>query len=242
MLAAALLVIALGGLVWFLKGDLAEYRLFKRLPDTGSRQRRYRLWIAKAGIAFALPALIGLALLGRLDALVAMPSELATARDLIPRVDGDLSGFLGGVLGGAATGGLILGVVIRLRKDRRVPQPLGDIGSLMPRNRAEIRHTAALSVAAGVTEELAFRLYLPLLIALLTGSAVAGFLIAVALFGAMHGYQGWVGVAATSVVGLLMTAMYLMTGALWIAILLHTLIDLNALVLRPALAGAWRNT
>jgi len=38
----------------------------------------------------------------------------------------------------------------------------------------------------------------------------------------------------------LMAAVYLMTGSLWLAMLLHALIDLNSLVLRPALTGAWR--
>lgn len=242
MLAAALLVIALGGLVWFMKGDLGEYRRFKALSDTISRQRRYRLWIAKAIIAFAAPALVGLALLGRLDALVVIPPEFAAVRALLPRFDGDTSGFLGGLLGGAAVGGLVVGVLVAVRGRQRLPKPLGNIGSLIPRNRPEIAHTAALSLAAGVTEELAFRLFLPLLIAVVTGNALLAFAVALTLFGAMHLYQGWIGVVATTCVGLLMTAVYAMTGSLWIAMLLHTLIDLNGLVVRPILAGAWRAT
>jgi hypothetical protein len=31
-----------------------------------------------------------------------------------------------------------------------------------------------------------------------------------------------------------------MTGELWLAMVLHALIDLNSLVLRPILTGAWR--
>jgi membrane protease YdiL (CAAX protease family) len=109
----------------------------------------------------------------------------------------------------------------------------------MPRNRPEMVHAAMLSVAAGITEELAFRLYLPLLIALITGNALLAFAVAALLFGAMHLYQGWKGVAATMVVGLVMTAVYLMTGALWLAMLLHALIDLNGLVVRPLLSSSF---
>ena len=37
-----------------------------------------------------------------------------------------------------------------------------------------------------------------------------------------------------------MTALYLMTGALWVVMLIHVVIDLNGLVLRPIMAGALR--
>ena len=97
-----------------------------------------------------------------------------------------------------------------------------------------------MSVAAGISEELAFRLFLPLLVALVTGNAFVAFGVAVAAFGAMHVYQGRAGVIATTLVGALMAAIYLMTGELWLAMVLHALIDLNSLVLRPALSGAWR--
>ena len=43
---------------------------------------------------------------------------------------------------------------------------------------------------------------------------------------------------ATTLVGVVMTAVYLITGALWLAMLLHALIDLNGLVLRPWLSSS----
>ena len=75
ILPNVLLLVTIMSLVWFLRGDLLGYRRIKRLPDTASRQKTYRLWIAKAAIAFVLPAVIGLALLGRLDALVTVPPD-----------------------------------------------------------------------------------------------------------------------------------------------------------------------
>lgn len=233
-----LLISALAAIAWFLKGDLGEYRRFKALSDTAARQRRYRLWIAKAVLAFALPALVGLALLGRLAALTTLPAEFATARALLSDFTGGPSAFLTGMVGGAAVGGLVVGILAAMRRKRGPVAPLGDVGALVPRNRPETAHAAMLSVAAGITEELAFRLYLPLLIALVTGSALLAFALATLIFGAMHLYQGWKGVAATMVVGLVMAAVYLMTGALWVAMLLHALIDLNGLVLRPWLSSS----
>jgi membrane protease YdiL (CAAX protease family) len=239
MMPLILLLAALAAIAWFLNGDLGEYRRFKALSDTAARQRRYRLWIAKAVLAFALPALVGLALLGRLNALTSLPAEFAAARAQLPEFTGGPSAFLTGMVGGAAVGGLVVGILAATRRKRGPVAPLGDVGALMPRNRPEMVHAAMLSVAAGITEELAFRLYLPLLIALITGNALLAFAVAALLFGAMHLYQGWKGVAATMVVGLAMTAVYLMTGALWLAMLLHALIDLNGLVVRPLLSSSF---
>ncbi|MCP8891779.1 CPBP family intramembrane glutamic endopeptidase [Sphingomonas faeni] len=240
ILPNALLLATLMSLVWFLKGDLLGYRRIRRLPDTASRQKTYRLWIAKAVIAFVLPAIIGLALLGRLDAIVAVPREFDALRRLLPSLAGDSRAELLGMIGGSALGGLVIGAVLATRRNWRILKTIGNVGSLLPRNRAEIAHAAAMSIAAGISEELAFRLFLPLLVALVSGNAFVAFGVAIALFGAMHLYQGRAGVIATTLVGALMAAIYLMSGELWLAMLLHALIDLNSLALRPALTGAWR--
>ncbi|MBE2993589.1 CPBP family intramembrane metalloprotease [Sphingomonas sp. CFBP 13603] len=240
ILPNVLLLVTIMSLVWFLKGDLLGYRRIKRLPDTASRQKTYRLWVAKAAIAFVLPAVIGLTLLGRLDALLTVPPEFDTLRTLLPSFEGDSRAELLGMIGGSAFGGLIIGAVLATRGNWRILKTIGNVGSLLPRNRPEIAHAAAMSIVAGVSEELAFRLFLPLLVALVSGSAFVAFGVAVAAFGAMHLYQGRAGVIATTLVGALMAAVYLMTGELWLAMVLHALIDLNSLALRPALTGAWR--
>ncbi len=46
-----------------------------------------------------------------------------------------------------------------------------------------MKYAAALSVMAGVTEEAFFRLYLPLLVAMVTGQAGIGFVASLILFG-----------------------------------------------------------
>ncbi len=242
ILPNALLIVTFMALLWFLRGDLLGYRRIKRLPDTASRQKTYRLWIAKAAIAFVLPAIIGLALLDRLDALTTVPPEFDALRTLLPSLAGNSRVELLGMIGGSALGGLIIGALLATRGNWRILKTIGNVGSLLPRNRPEIAHAAAMSIAAGISEELAFRLFLPLLVALVSGSAFVAFGVAVAAFGAMHLYQGRAGVIATTLVGALMAAVYLMTGELWLAMVLHALIDLNSLALRPALTGAWRAT
>ena len=114
---------------------------------------------------------------------------------------------------------------------------LGDFSALLPRNRAELAHAAALSINAGLTEELFFRLTLPLLFVLVIGNVWVAFALAAIVFGLAHLYQGLVGVVATTAVGVLLTAFYLASGSIWIAVLVHAAIDLVGLVLRPLLDG-----
>jgi membrane protease YdiL (CAAX protease family) len=240
---AALLTVQLAAVWWFLKGDLASWRVFQGLADTGSRQKRYWRWTVKPWIAFALPSLAGLLLLGRSEALTRMPPEFARAAAWLPHVAGEAlrmmiaSAGLGLVLGTAA-----VVVLTRLRRSDRPVGTIGDIGAILPRNRAELLPAALLSVTAGITEEVTFRLFVPLLLTLLTGSAMLAFAATALLFGVLHLYQGWPGVVATTVLGLVLSAVYLMAGLLWLPVLLHVLIDLNGLFVRPLLLGAWRRS
>ena len=242
---AILLVLVLAALAWFTRDDVAEYQRFKALVTSRERRRRYLVWIAKQLGYFALPVLIGLALIGRLGALATMPPEFAPLAAYLPsqaRIDAMFNGDMAlGLLIGVGFVGAGLGLRFAVRgKSKRPVGTVGDIQALLPRNRAEIVCGALLSVSAGVTEELMFRLFLPLLIVLVTGNAVAAFAAPVIIFGLMHRYQGPVGVIATTIVGALFAALYLATRSLAIAMAVHALLDLNGMVLRPALTGALR--
>ncbi len=147
--------------------------------------------------------------------------------------------FARGALIGAAVGVVVLvvwGVFWARPKegDRSVEvDTLGDIAALLPRNRAELRYGWGLSINAGVVEELLFRLALPATLFAVWPSAVFAVVTSLVVFGVMHAYQGLAGVLGTLVFGAIMMAVFLLTGSIVWAIVLHALFDLRSLVLIP---------
>ena len=216
--------------VLLLIGALGCVAAFARpRPAPPSRTARYGRWIGRALGWFALPTIVALALLGRLGALSTLPAEFAAARALLPAMAP--RDVVTGALAGTA-----IGLVAAGWRARRGGRPIGRPGALMPRRRAELPWGAAVAIVAGVAEEPFFRLLLPLLVVLAGGDAVAGTVLSALIFAGLHRYQGWRGTIATGAFGLVMAAMYLISGALWLVVLLHVLIDLNGLVLWPALS------
>lgn len=240
LLPPVLLVVALLSLTAFLGGS--RWRPPRPRLDTGGvRHRRFARMAARSLLYFGAVALVSLVLLGRLDALATFPVELLPARDLaIGWAGGALSlDRLGwAMLGGVAIGGIAAGLLER--RGRRIG--LGDVEAILPRSPGELGWGAVLAIEAGVTEELFFRLLIPLLVAMTGGDAMAGMAMGVLLFGGAHAYQGWKGVLATMLVGALFAAIYLLSASLIAVIVLHIAIDLNALVLRPVVSGRvrWR--
>ena len=242
--AALLLTLCLAQLVYFLRNDRADYAAFKLLVNTSDRQRRFRHWIIKSFLFFSGTSLVALTLLRRLPALHIFPPEFTPIaeklRQHIPHIHLS-SAFLAGFLPGVLIGGVAIGIVLAKRSASNAGTlALGDIAPLMPRNWPETAHTAVLSLNAGLGEELYFRLLLPLLLTAVTGNALAAFLVATLLFGAVHAYQGVVGVVATTVLGAVFTAIYLATGTIWIPVALHAALDLLGLVVRPTIARLLR--
>lgn len=100
------------------------------------------------------------------------------------------------------------------------------LARILPRSRTEKLLFAFLSLAAGIGEELAFRAFaLPALV-LVTGSTTGGVLLSSAAFGLLHGYQGWIGIFRTGLMGLVLAVTFVFTGSLWPGILAHTALDL----------------
>ena len=239
MAAALWLAAALASLALFLRGGTRHYRWLYR-PGGDSRRRRFLLRALRPTLHFALLTLVALVALGRLDTLATLPAEFAAARVAAIDLAGGtmpLDVLAWSTLGGLAVGGVIAGLVERWRGR---PVTLGDVGSVLPSTRGELAWGALLSVTAGATEELFFRLLLPLLLVLCGIPGVAAFALACVLFGAAHRYQGAAGMVATALVGAVLTLAYLLSGSLVAAVLLHVVIDLNALVVRPVLSGRVR--
>jgi membrane protease YdiL (CAAX protease family) len=236
--SAAALALALAAYAYFFRGDFGRLSALAALRPPGWRRRRYRVWIAKSWILFAGPALVGVALMGQLGAVTMLPPAflpLALEAGYPAPIFGE------GIAIGLVAGSLIGAVWTLLRRRKgKPPAMLGDFSTLLPREAGEGWLAAASAVSAGITEELYFRLLVPLAIAELTGSALAGFAVATVLFALAHRYQRWLGVLATGLVGALFAWLYLQIGALWVAMVAHAAVDLNGLVLRPALVGMLR--
>ncbi len=89
------------------------------------------------------------------------------------------------------------------------------------------------AVVTGISEEIYFRLALPLLLLPLTGNVFWAFGIGSMIFGAFDLYQGARGVIQTAIVGLYLSAIYVGSGQLWVIVVLHALMNLNSTILRP---------
>src|SRR3546814_7429585 len=132
----------------------------------------YTTLFRSAFVLFAEPALLGLALLGRLDALAVLPGEfgrLAVAAGYPLPIGWLVLEVLAGLFVGALLGG---GWALWRRRRGKAPAMLGDFSLLLPRGRGEMLHAAASALAAGITAELYFRLLLPLTIALVNGNEI----------------------------------------------------------------------
>jgi hypothetical protein len=109
-------------------------------------------------------------------------------------------------------------------KQAEVRDKVGALEVIVPRTPAEGNAFGFLSFTAGVCEEI---LYRGLLLGAL--SAVIGIWPAVAvssvIFGLGHAYQGGTGILKTGLVGLAMALLTVFSGTIWIAALLHMVID-----------------
>ncbi len=123
---------------------------------------------------------------------------------------------------------LQLGSVARLAPDRRVAArpKLGALEFLLPHDAQEQRWFIALSLTAGVCEELLYRGYLPWFFSPWLGRPLAMLVVAVA-FGLSHLYQGRNGAIKATIAGAAMGGIVLATGSLTPAMIVHALTDIG---------------
>lgn len=233
-LAAALLSVGLVALfvARAIRKDRREYARFRRYRSTARRQAMMRRWLIESLVLFGGTAVVVLVL------TFPVVAPLLSATQAVPAMawlrDALASGLGAGLVIGTVVGGVLLTVwgVRGARREGGIIM-VGDIAALLPRNRPELGWGAALSVNAGIVEEGLFRLALPALLVIVTGEPISAFVLAALIFGALHAYQGWVGVLATTVVGLLFTLLYVASGSIVLAMLVHALFDLRTLVVIP---------
>ena len=101
---------------------------------------------------------------------------------------------------------------------------IGDLEFMMPRNNTELGRFYAVSATAGIVEETLWRGYMfwylghimPLWAAAIVTSVIFGF---------GHIYQGVANVPKIILVGGVFAGLYLLTGSLWLPMLLHAVFD-----------------
>lgn len=147
---------------------------------------------------------------------------------LMPR----LTWGLGGVLIG--TVGIVIAVQVQMANlagdpqlVARIRERLAPAGKLLPATVGEWPRFAVFAVTAGICEELLFRGFIQWMLLSYVGLWPA-VVLQVVSFGVAHAYQGVPGMLRTGFVGAFLTAVVLLSGSLYPAMLLHALMDLQA--------------
>lgn len=193
----------------------------RRAQDPKALTGMFRTWIACAWGSAAVA----------LGVLAVSPG--AALSDLGLRLPDDLSRTFG-IIAGAAIGMTAMALIVR-RYGPAVQQDA--VTSMHPRTAAERGWAAAMSVTAGICEEIVYRGFLIALgVGVLGLDVKPAALLALALFVLGHLYQGRQGMLLVGLTGGGLTYLYLSTGSLVLPIVVHAVIDIMALVVIPALA------
>lgn len=142
---------------------------------------------------------------------------------------------------------LLIATPLRIVRQRRLRggnpnRPATRAAPMLPATARERWLATAVSITAGVTEEITYRgLFIAAGVGLLHVPAWLAAVLSAAVFGVGHRYQGVRGMIGTGVLGLVFAALYLVSGNLLIPIVMHVLIDVLALVVAPAFSRGGRS-
>ena len=117
-------------------------------------------------------------------------------------------------------------VIVFDRIQRTMGRPKDPIvAALLPRTRTEKWGFVALSLAAGLGEELAYRAYLITTLYVAIPSFWLAALVSSLAFGTLHAYQGLAGIVAVALVGFILAASFFLSGSLIPAMISHAALD-----------------
>lgn len=223
--------LSLAGLDWparamttFLLGPLPalmilQTRLLDRLPTDAEREAVY------FSSAFSVWIMAALAM-------------LAARHSGLTRVDLRLEAIPPALLLVSATLTTLAGLAIMAAGRLLNVSESALVDYLIPRTTPEKIAFAGLSFSAGIAEELIFRSFLIGVLAQASGSLTLAVAVSVAAFAVTHAYQGLVGIVRVTLLGLVLTAPFLLTGSVYPSMIAHTVLDLLAgLVLADWLAA-----
>jgi membrane protease YdiL (CAAX protease family) len=133
------------------------------------------------------------------------------------------------------TAGLLIVVLIIAHQERSageeayagVRRRVSHIERMLPHDARELRWFSAVAITAGVCEELLYRGYLIWYLHHWMSLALAVAAAAI-IFGVGHFYQGPRGMFLTACVGAFLAAVYLVSGSLVAAMVIHALMDLHS--------------
>ena len=107
----------------------------------------------------------------------------------------------------------------------RVKSGFGALFLLVPRNGRELARFNVLSVTAGIVEETLWRGFLIWYLGQFMPVWAAAIISATG-FGVAHGYQGLANIPRITLVGTVFAGLFVLTGSLWLPIILHAAVDL----------------
>lgn len=228
---AGILATVVVGLIVFVQPRRGRRR-FEQLKidvllDPTARLRWYRRSIATAWIMTGIVAVIGLLARG-------------AGHDIgLPAATSDEAGAQGWIISIEMLIVIpISALILRSEKpriQRLVRRQIGHLWALLPQTADEKRRFIGVAITAGICEEVVFRWFGITYVRWLAPDASDALVIAVigVVFGLGHLYQGKLGVVVTGLAGAGFTWLTLATGSLLPAILVHALVDLRIVALRP---------
>ena len=101
----------------------------------------------------------------------------------------------------------------------------GKLSIILPQNGNELARFYGLSITAGIVEEILWRGFLIWYLGQFMPLWVAA-LISVIGFGLAHAYQGVADLPQVTAVGAAFTGLYLLSGSIWLPIILHAAVDI----------------
>ncbi len=101
----------------------------------------------------------------------------------------------------------------------------GELSIMMPLNGSELARFNMLSLTAGIVEETLWRGFLFWYLGHVMPLWTAAIISAVG-FGLAHSYQGLANIPRVAMIGAVFSGLYLLTGSLWLPIILHAAVDL----------------
>ncbi len=130
----------------------------------------------------------------------------------------------------------VLGIVVLLMQVRDVKSAtqkqldgirkrFGKLSLIFPQNGNELARFYGLSITAGIVEEILWRGFLIWYLGQFMPLWAAA-LVSVVGFGLAHAYQGVAHLPQVTAVGAAFTGLYLLTGSIWLPVILHAAVDI----------------